>query len=395
MGQQASAMGTWGGALIVAGTSIGAGMLALPVVTGAAGFFPSLAVLFISWAFMTLTGLLFAELCIWLKQEVNVLGMAKKTLGKMGQAVTWVLYLFLFYCLSIAYLIGGANFFSDFIGEKLPDSAAIITVAALFIFLISRGKRVVDPINRCLMVGLFVAYVCFVCIGSSSVKPELWKIGNWTAALSALPVAFTSFGFQGTVPTLAHWMGYDRRRLRKAIVIGTSATFAIYAIWQALFLGIVPPDGPNGLQATLAAGSSAISPLHHFTNNVAVWTLSRVFAFCALTTSFLGVGVGLVHFLADGLQLRRKSSLLALAFGVPVLFALVYPHFFLQALGLAGGFGCAILLGVLPILMIWRAETDYGFMPPRDSCWIGKKWVYVGLLSFVTCEILIEVCNLL
>lgn len=35
-----------GGILLVAGTTIGAGMLALPIVTGFAGFWPSIALFF-------------------------------------------------------------------------------------------------------------------------------------------------------------------------------------------------------------------------------------------------------------------------------------------------------------------------------------------------------------
>src|SRR5262245_20149803 len=111
--RETKALGTWGGALIVTGTSVGGGMLALPVVTSPAGFWPSVAVLILCWAFMTITGLLFAELSFWLKQEANILSMARQTLGKRGAAVTWILYLFLFYCLAVTYLVGGANFISD------------------------------------------------------------------------------------------------------------------------------------------------------------------------------------------------------------------------------------------------------------------------------------------
>ncbi|MES2272690.1 MAG: aromatic amino acid transport family protein, partial [Chlamydiota bacterium] len=53
----------FGGTLLVAGTSIGAGMLALPVVTASGGFLPALFVYFLCWLFMTCTGLLLLEIC--------------------------------------------------------------------------------------------------------------------------------------------------------------------------------------------------------------------------------------------------------------------------------------------------------------------------------------------
>lgn len=392
-------LGTLGGALIVTGTSVGAGMLALPVVTSPAGFFPSIAVLIACWAFMTITGLLFAELSVWLRQEVNILSMAKKTLGKAGAAATWVLYLFLFYCLTIAYLVGGACFVSDFAGPVLSNSASIGLVALVLIAMVWQGRKLVDPVNRFLMIGLIAAYGGFVLIGSPSVRLDLLQLGDWTQSPYALPVAFTSFGFQGTVPTLASWMHYDATKIRRCIVIGTTLTLCIYIVWQWLLLGIVPPDGPHGLVATLQAGQDAIHPLHHFTNNQAIWVLGRAFGFFALATSTLGVGVGLVDFLADGLGIEKKgvskkALLLLLSFGVPLLFATLYPHVFLQALGLAGGFGCALLLGVLPIVMVWKAEKSCDFTISRPS-WVFNRRTMCCLLVFVTFEICIELVSLI
>jgi tyrosine-specific transport protein len=48
----------FGGMLLVAGCCIGAGMLALPVLTGLSGFDPSLLVLIAAWAFLTFTAFL-------------------------------------------------------------------------------------------------------------------------------------------------------------------------------------------------------------------------------------------------------------------------------------------------------------------------------------------------
>jgi len=381
---QFTALRTFGGSLIVAGTSIGAGMLALPVVTGPAGFVPSIGVLVACWAFMTFTGLLFAELSLWLKSDANILSMAKRTLGKPGLIVSWILYLFLFYSLTIAYMVGGGNMLTELFGENSSDITRILLFAVVAIGVVALGRRVIDPINRLLMIGLFVAYGGFVLIGLPTVNSEQLAFSDWSLAALALPVTFTSFGFQGTVPTLASWMDYDRTRLFRAIIIGTTGTLCIYILWQWLFLGIVPREGPNGLLETLSEGRDAVYPLQYFTSSPWICALGRIFAFCALTTSFLGVGIGLVDFLADGLHLKNRPALLALAFGLPLLVALCYPNIFLQALGVAGGFGCALLLGVLPILMVWKAGIgNY------------QKRTFIFLLAFVGFEIIVEIFNIL
>lgn len=386
---------TLGGSLIVAGTSIGAGMLALPVVTGPAGFLPSIVVLVLCWAFMTATGLLFAELSLWLKGQANILSMAKCTLGKGGLVITWVLYLFLFYSLTIAYMVGGGNLLVELFGSGFSDATRIVLFAVIFVSFVAIGKKIIDPINRLFMFGLLAAYFGFVIIGLPAVATENLQFSDWSLASSALPVAFTSFGFQGTVPTLASWMNYDAKRLRRSIVIGTTITLVVYLMWQWLFLGIVPRDGEHGLTQTLAAGRDAVYPLQYFTNSVWIWGLGRAFAFFALTTSFLGVGIGLVDFLADGLKLpksglKNSAQLLLLAFGLPIVVALLFPNIFLEALGLAGGFGCAILLGMLPIIMVWKAKFQQGAPLGAESRVLFTPQAFSVLLGFVTFEIVVE-----
>src|SRR3990167_3888929 len=96
-----------GGIFLVAGTSVGAGMLALPVVTAAGGFFPALLLYVLCFGFMTSTGLLILEVCLEMPPDTNLVTMASTYLGRFGKVSAWVLYLFLFYCLTVAYLSGG------------------------------------------------------------------------------------------------------------------------------------------------------------------------------------------------------------------------------------------------------------------------------------------------
>ncbi|MDB6080953.1 MAG: tyrP 4 [Chlamydiia bacterium] len=379
-------LSTLSGTLIVAGTSIGAGMLGLPVVTGTSGFFPSLVVLTICWAFMATTGLLFAELALLHKEDINILSMAQHTLGRTGKLFAWVVYLFLFYSLLVAYFVGGGNLTSDFFdGSQL---SAIILFATLFIGVISLGKRVVDPLNKLCMVGLFVAYIGFVAIGAKNINTSFLLRQNWSATWTALPIAFTAFGYQGTIPTLASWMHYDRRALRTAIIGGTLITLFIYIVWQWLILGIVPVEGPHGILETVQEGRDAVHPLQFFTNSPTVWKIGRAFAFFAISTSFLGVGIALIDFWADGLGIKKRTvskklALLALTFAPPLFFALLYPHIFLAALSVAGGFGSALLLGLLPLLMAVQAKI------------LKKKWLFLALIAFVVFEIGCELVQLL
>ena len=101
-----------GSVLLISGTTIGAGMLALPVMTGFGGFIPSLFTLFFMWLFMLATALFFLEVNISMPGETNFITMAEKTLGTWGKVVSWVCYLFLMYSLTAAYIAGSSMFFS-------------------------------------------------------------------------------------------------------------------------------------------------------------------------------------------------------------------------------------------------------------------------------------------
>ena len=81
--------------LLVAGTTIGAGMLALPLVTGPSGYLPAVFLLITYWAFMLYTAFLLLETTLSFPSGANLVTMARDRLGITGQAITWIVYLFL------------------------------------------------------------------------------------------------------------------------------------------------------------------------------------------------------------------------------------------------------------------------------------------------------------
>src|SRR3990167_1302438 len=143
-----------GGILLVVGTTIGAGMLALPVATAELGFWGSIVLLISSWAIMTACAFLFLEVNLWLPPNSNLVSMAGATLGKWGQAVSWVVYLALLYSILSAYIAGGSDLFHYILGTAgihLPNSASAALFTVLFGSVVYLGIRCVDYVNRGLM----------------------------------------------------------------------------------------------------------------------------------------------------------------------------------------------------------------------------------------------------
>ena len=73
------------GTLLIAGTTIGGGMLALPILTAQLGLVPTLFLLFLCWFVMMATGLILLEVTLWYPDETNLLTLSKRTLGIGGE----------------------------------------------------------------------------------------------------------------------------------------------------------------------------------------------------------------------------------------------------------------------------------------------------------------------
>ncbi len=383
-----------GGTLLVSGTSIGVGMLALPVATAAGGFFPALSVYILCWLFMLCTGLLILEACIWMPKEANLITLTSRLLGKWGKVSCWILYLFLFSCLMVAHVTGGGDVVKQLSQDNLSSWLSTLLYVVVFAPVVYLGTLWVDRLNLILMSGVILTYLLFVSTSISHVEPTLLLRVDWSKAWLALPVVFTAFGYQSLIPTLYNYMNRNIAKVRFAIILGITIPLFIYVIWEFLILGIIPYEGHGGLREALATGASAVSPLGGYVHNKTLLTFGRAFSFFALTTSFLGIAIAFVDFLSDGLKVKKtplhKFGLCLLIFGIPTIITWINPHLFLIALGLAGGYGVAILLGAFPILMVWAGRYYQGHSLLHQQL-PGGKLTLVLLMLFVLIELYITI----
>lgn len=366
----------FGGILLVSGCCIGAGMLGLPVLSALAGFKPSFLMFLISWLFMVCTGLLLLEVNLWFKEDVNIVSMASRTLGFAGKAVAWGVFLFLFYCLMVAYVSASGALFSDFVHELTGatlsatiGSAICTLMLGVFLYF---GTLASDHFNRVLMLGLVATYLILVAVGIGHVNLDLLEHHDWSMSPYVLPVMIVSFGFHNLVPSLTTYLNRDAKRLRTTIIAGSLIPLFVYLLWEFLILGLIPVDGAGGFREALDKGEMATQTLKIISGIPLVVTIAQYFAFFAIITSFIGVALSFVDFLADGLRIKKSPSgkvlLCSLVLIPPLIFAAFYPQVFLMALNYAGGIGAVILFGILPAAMVWAGRyhhqlSDKPFVP--------------------------------
>lgn len=354
-----------GSILIVAGTTIGAGMLAMPLAAAGTGFGVTLGLLFGLWVLMCYTALLLLEVYQHVPADTGLGSLARRYLGRYGQWLTGFSMLFLMYALTAAYVSGAGELLSsslsDWLAITLPPSAGVLLFTLVGGAVVCIGTSLVDLFNR----FLFTAKTIFLVVMLALLLPHIHQVNLLTLplekglALSAIPVIFTSFGFHGSVPSIVSYMNGDIKKLRRVFMVGSFIPLIAYIFWQLATLGSIGSPAFAALLATHAGLNGLLQAIREVVASPHVELAVHLFADLALATSFLGVALGLFDYLADLFQ-RKNSPMGRLQTGLltflpPLAFALFYPRGFVLALGYAG-VALAVLALIIPSLLAMQSR---------------------------------------
>lgn len=387
---------TLGSTLLVSGTMIGAGMLAMPLTSAGIGFTFTVFLLVALWGFLTYSALLFVEVYQTAEYDAGIGTLAAQYFGKTGRIVaTSVLMLFLYALLS-AYVTGGGGILASTLPEmgdsEISSKLSILAFTVFFGAFVVIGTKVTDGFNRILFFIMLGALVFVLLL----MMPEI-KVDNLMAMpidnallISAAPIFFTSFGFHGSIPCLNNYLEGNVKALRYSIIVGSLITLIGYIVWQlsthgvltqTMFLQILQQDPTlNGL----------VEASRQITGSEMIAGTVKIFSALALITSFLGVALGLLECVDD--LLKRSCNISAnrftlgvLTFLPPLLFALFYPKGFILALGYAGQM-FAFYAVVLPAALAWKARQKHPNLPYR--VW-GGNWLLlvIAILGIVITSI--------
>lgn len=380
-----------GGILLVVGTSIGGGMLALPLACAAAGFWPSTLLLLACWALMTLGALYILEANLYLPRGAHMVSMAAATLGRPGLLLTWASYLILLYTLLCAYISGGSDVFGGLFERMGWESAPWQRTSAFtlaFGAVVWGGIRRVDWFNRVLMFAKLGICALLVVMIAPHVDTTALAGGSLFAGLGALMVLLTSFGFAIIVPNLRDYFEDDITALRRVILIGSLIPLLCYLAWNAVIMGSITPDALVPLMQSERATSTLAQLLATRVQSPIIIAAFNVFTSICMLTAFLGVSLCLFSFLGDGLRMggrgREGRMLFLLTFLPPMLVVLWFPGAWMHALSFAGAL-CVILLLLLPALMCLQGRRHFqgAYTVPGGSVVL---WLVIvsglGLLGF-------------
>lgn len=330
---------------------IGAGVLALPTVTAPAGFLPSSAALLAVWAYMATTALLISEATISTAcalgrpSGISLLSLGENTLGRPGAILTAISYTILHYAILTAYTAQGAATLNHLlpvleqfvhlpIATLPPAAAPALFAAAIGIAMYALSPRTVERLNNALVAAVVATFLAVVYTAGSHTDLTTLLAGSHWGALphgGIIPVLFVSCVYHNVVSTITMRLEGDRAKIRRVIFAGSAVPLGMFLLYDAAMLG-----GGGSTEGLAVTG----------------------FSLLAVATSFVGFVEGLTGLWADVRLTRGTGGGRWMDFVAtilpPIVFTVVQPDVFLDALDAAGTYGIAVLFGGLPAAMAWQ-----------------------------------------
>ncbi|MCO5573123.1 hypothetical protein L7F22_026888 [Adiantum nelumboides] len=196
---------------------------------------------------------------------------------------------------------------------------------------------------------------------------------NFGAVPQSIPIIGLSLVYQNVVPVVCTSLEGDLKRIRSAIVWGTTIPLIMFLVWDAVILGSLAgvPHSEDPLVA-LRSANGIIGPI------------IEVFSLLAIATSYIGFVLGLADFLADLLKLPsgRGNQPIPYLLSVfpPLVFSLSNPDIFFKALDFAGTYGVLTLFGILPAAMAWSERYGNDCIPSQFMPIVPGGRVSLGII---------------
>ncbi|WP_153913053.1 tryptophan permease [Shewanella sp. TC10] len=390
-----------GGAMIIAGTTVGAGMFSLPVVSAGMWFGYSIAILVGIWFCMLVSGLMLLETNLHFKPGDSFDTLTKVTLGQFWRIVNGLSITFVLYILTYAYISGGGSIVNHTLsgmGIHLPQSIAGLVFALVLAAIVMISTKVVDRITTIMLGGMIITF--FLAVGNLLIDVDSVKLlvpdGEASFApyiLAAIPFGLTSFGYHGNVPSLVKYYGKQPSLIIKAICIGTFIALVIYSCWLVATMGNIPRSQFSDIIAQGGNMGVLVGALSDVMSNAWLNTMLTLFANLAVASSFLGVTLGLFDYLADLFGFDESSNgrikTAAVTFIPPTVLGLLFPNGFLMAIGFAA-LAATIWAAIVPAMMAYKSRKMF---PDENSFRVpgGTPLVVVVILFGV----LTAACHLL
>ncbi|OCH59542.1 tyrosine transporter [Vibrio lentus] len=367
-----------GSSLIIAGTALGAGMLAIPMVLAQFGLLYGTLLMVLICFGTTYAALLLLEATIKAGGGLGLNSIARKTLGKQGQLITNGLLYALLICLLMAYILGAGDLLSKLLsnfGVELTATTSQVVFTLLAGAVVASGTGVIDKLNRALFfVMLASLFATMVFLAPSMTQENLMQVTSHDHVdlIKTSAILFTSFGFMVVIPTLVSYNHEATdKQLRNMVIVGSLIPLVCYLCWLFAVVGNLSEEQFRSFKnvSDLMAAFEAQSPW--------VGNVLSTFTGLALLTSFFGVAMALFNQNKDMFN-QNTAVTYCISFILPLAGSLLAADKFLQVLNYAGII--LVFLAVFVPLVMVHKQRFMKVAEDRYSAEGGRPMMLFSLL---------------
>ena len=351
-------------ALFVAGTCIGAGMIALPMSLAKLGIFPSIVIMLATWFFTYYSSLVSVELNLHSECGLSLGLLGQKFSGKLAQFIGEISVKLLSYALLAAYIYGCSSIIQTLFDTEI-STIHIQTILSIFIIIaLLFNTHVVSKINNIAFVGFALLFILLIakvvsCIDYSNIP---WTIDPSFGNISSVAtIVFTSFGYQVIFHTLRDYCGKNIKMLKRAFLYGSMIPMIVYIAWTCGVLSVVYKGNHEFFQLMILGKTEVgdliaeLAKIFKFSElQIMIWWIS-IFT---ILTSIVGVGIALTESYYKQLNNKFKyPKLISAIITIIPSFCLsaITPSAFIRMLSIAGTL-LVIIAVLLPIYLFFKAN---------------------------------------
>ena len=363
-----------GSSLIVAGTAIGAAMLAMPIASFSIGFFSSIILLIFMYCLSTYTALVALEVNMAFGTALSIPRIAAKHSKVIGWFATCVLAI-LFYSLLAAYISGIAEITKTSIKSYYDIEVSQVLLKFIFtlliFFLVSSYTKIVDLGNRfffflkiIVFISMIVIFLPKINVGNFDFQYQKSFNFSVSSLFVTIPIFFTAFGFHGSIPVIIKYLDGNPKDSYYTFIIGSFVSLIVYFIWQSVVFGVLPEEGELSFRLIQESDNTLgmfVQVLSKLAQKPIFEYITSIFSWLAIVTSLIGVGIGLFDFFIER-EARHTGFINRIKAGVftffpPFIISLRGKEIFIKALSFAA-ISLSILAIILPVVFAFKLRRS-------------------------------------
>ena len=350
------------GILIIIGSSIGAGVLGMPITCSLIGLIPSLILMLMIALYMNETAKIITRLLIKTQSEDLSIAL-KKNLSTSNYTISVITYSFLFITIIAAYISKSSTLLKTIIDTTSYTNininiCYIIIISTMILILNSKNDKF-KYANNILTITLLSVFLIIILQNSKSeisiTNIEKIELNN---IKYVYPILITSFGFHNILPYLKNEFKNNEKKLNNSINIGIIITLIIYIIWISFIILFKNNYYKLGDIENYNSDKIITELLIIKKNNNLTLTIINTFSFLAIITTIFGITISMKFFLKKIFTELPEKIIQMLIIIPPIIIIKLNTNIFFTALEISGSILTLTIFGLMPIIAIKKQKNE-------------------------------------